>query len=100
MTREEAAAVLESDAEYLYSQDEPYNMEAYRLAIQALKSEPRHGRWKGAGMGDYMCSLCAMVVSGNRYHYCPYCGARMQSTMGQLKPKGAVKEEVKDEASH
>lgn len=37
----------------------------------------KHGRWKAAGMGDYMCSLCAEVVSGNRYHYCPNCGARM-----------------------
>lgn len=37
----------------------------------------RRGRWKGAGMGDYMYSLCAELVSGNRYHYCPNCGARM-----------------------
>lgn len=44
-----------------------------------IKAEPpKHGRWKGAGMGDYMCSLCAEVVSGNRYHYCPNCGADMR----------------------
>lgn len=43
-----------------------------------VKAEPtKHGRWKGAGMGDYMCSLCNTIVSGNRYHYCPNCGARM-----------------------
>lgn len=43
-----------------------------------VDAEPtKHGRWKGAGMGDYMCSLCATVVSGNRYHYCPNCGAKM-----------------------
>lgn len=41
----------------------------------------KRGRWKGAGMGDYMCSLCNMVVSGNRYHYCPNCGARMDETV-------------------
>lgn len=38
----------------------------------------KHGRWKGAGMGDYMCSWCGEVVSGNRYHYCPNCGADMR----------------------
>lgn len=36
-----------------------------------------HGRWKGAGMGDYRCSLCDETVSGNYYNYCPYCGAKM-----------------------
>lgn len=46
-------------------------------SLPTIKAEPKHGRWKGAGMGDYMCSLCATVVSGNRYHYCPNCGARM-----------------------
>ena len=44
-----------------------------------IEAEPKHGRWKGAGMGDYMCSLCAEVVSGNRWHYCPNCGAQMAS---------------------
>lgn len=45
--------------------------------MQTDRAEPKHGRWKGAGMGDYMCSWCATVVSGNRYHYCPNCGAKM-----------------------
>lgn len=40
MTREEAIAVLESDAEYMYSQDSPYNREAYRMAVEALEAEP------------------------------------------------------------
>lgn len=35
------------------------------------------GRWKGAGMGDYRCSICDETVSGNSYKYCPYCGAKM-----------------------
>ena len=49
-----------------------------KLTQAIAEAEPvRHGRWKGAGMGDYMCSRCAEVVSGNRYHYCPNCGARM-----------------------
>ena len=36
-----------------------------------------HGRWKCEGMGDYSCSLCTEVVSGNDYNYCPNCGASM-----------------------
>ena len=34
-------------------------------------------RWKGAGMGDYYCSLCYETVSGNRERECPNCGALM-----------------------
>ena len=37
----------------------------------------KHGRWKGAGMGDYYCSLCCEEVSGNRHQFCPNCGAKM-----------------------
>lgn len=36
------------------------------------------GRWKGAGMGDYRCSLCDETVSGNHHNYCPSCGAYMK----------------------
>ena len=34
-------------------------------------------RWKGAGMGDYYCSLCQEVVTGNEFKFCPHCGAKM-----------------------
>lgn len=75
MTREEAAAVLESDAEYLYSQDEPYNMEAYRLAIQALKSEPKHAYVIVDEDGNMECSNCG---SSNCFdNYCGNCGAKL-----------------------
>ena len=40
MTNDEAAAILESEAEYLYSQDEPYNRQAFKMAIEALKQKP------------------------------------------------------------
>lgn len=53
--------------------------------LQPTVEPTKHGRWKGAGMGDYMCSLCATVVSGNRYHYCPNCGARMDAQIGEDK---------------
>ena len=37
-----------------------------------------YGRWKGAGLGDYLCSACWERVSGgNRFKYCPNCGAKM-----------------------
>ena len=36
----------------------------------------RKGRWKGAGMGVYMCSWCGEFV-GKQYTYCPYCGILM-----------------------
>lgn len=38
----------------------------------------REGRWKGAGFGDYYCSLCQETVSGDEYSYCPHCGAFMK----------------------
>lgn len=37
----------------------------------------RRGRWKGEGMGDYSCSLCGEVVSGNHRKECPNCHAKM-----------------------
>lgn len=38
----------------------------------------KSARWKGAGMGDYTCSLCDETVNGNDYKYCPNCGAYMK----------------------
>ena len=40
MTREEAIVILENEAEYLYEDDMPYNREAFKMAVDALKSEP------------------------------------------------------------
>ena len=39
--------------------------------------EVREARWKGAGVGDYYCSLCQETVGGNNFRFCPYCGAKM-----------------------
>ena len=42
--------------------------------------EQKRGYWKGAGMGDYLCSSCWEVYSGgNRFNYCPNCGAKMDT---------------------
>lgn len=37
----------------------------------------REARWKGAGMGEYYCSLCCGTVSGDREQRCPECNALM-----------------------
>ena len=42
-----------------------------------MNNTNKQARWKGAGMGDYYCSLCCETVSGNRNRHCPYCGATM-----------------------
>lgn len=39
MTNEEAAAILESEAEFLYAQDEPYSRQAFNMAIEALRHQ-------------------------------------------------------------
>ena len=45
--------------------------------VEAYENKPiLKGRWKGAGMGDYMCSYCGEVVN-KKYTYCPYCGIPM-----------------------
>ena len=83
MTNLEAIAVLESDAEYMYSQDSPYNREAYRMAIEALKAEPKHGRWETCRSGhDAVCTNCRRywipVEDKYDYRFCPRCGAYMR----------------------
>lgn len=53
---------------------------ALDIAVEVMSEkleDGKHGRWKGAGMGDYYCSLCQEVVSKRDLPYCPYCGAKM-----------------------
>lgn len=40
--------------------------------------QPKRGRWKGEGLGDYRCSLCGEVNTRTRTNYCPNCGAQME----------------------
>ena len=55
------AVILDKDSEH----------EVYDTSI-------RRAHWKGAGMGDYYCSWCCGQYSGgNRFHFCPNCGAAM-----------------------
>ena len=83
MTNEEAAAILENEAEYLYSQDEPYNRQAFKLAIDALQ-EHKTGKWHYNRCSECKC-LCTYFLKGSymidiekRPNYCPNCGAKME----------------------
>lgn len=42
-----------------------------------MNNSNKQARWKGAGLGDYYCSLCCEEVSGNREQRCPNCNALM-----------------------
>lgn len=55
-------------------------------------------RWKGAGMGDYYCSLCGEVISGNRILECPNCHALMYTPKEyeQMKKKWELEDEIYD----
>lgn len=85
MTNEEAAAILESEAEYLYSQDEPYNRQAFNMAIEALQ-ERKTGKWVRAdSYNTFKCSVCGNFLNFHGVNagrgdanYCPNCGAKMK----------------------
>jgi len=53
----------------------------------------KKARWKGAGMGDYYCSLCCETVSGNRERRCPKCNALMYTDAEYVKMLNKWKEE-------
>ena len=62
---------------YVSAELEVYIKKVFDDAPAADVAPVVHGRWKGAGMGDYYCSLCCEEVSGNRHKFCPNCGAKM-----------------------
>lgn len=45
MTREEATAILNTEANFLYGNDKPYNRKAFDMAVEVLKD---CGKYKGA----------------------------------------------------
>ena len=93
MTNGEAAAILESEAEYLYSQDEPYNRQAFKMAIEALQErKSKVGKWINEGQfaphqGEdiFRCSLCGghVIEYDTQVYemnpYCKWCGAKMEA---------------------
>lgn len=67
-----------------YNNADRDSMEDLILSISHADVAPvKHGRWKGAGMGDYSCSLCCGLVSGNTYIFCPNCGADMRGNSNE-----------------
>lgn len=56
-----------------------YNRKEAEALYNAGYRKQKEGRWKGAGLGDYYCSLCCSTYSGgDDYNYCPNCGAKME----------------------
>ncbi|MBE6983748.1 MAG: hypothetical protein E7435_05655 [Ruminococcaceae bacterium] len=49
-------------------------------------------RWKGNGFGEYRCSQCWTIVSGNHHLICPGCKAQMH------KPGDLIYDEATGEA--
>ena len=48
--------------------------------------EVKHGKWKVDETHDYepYCSLCGHEpIAGEKYNYCPDCGADMRGTSGE-----------------
>ena len=79
MTREEAIAVLEQEAHYIYGDDKPYDRQAFDMAIKALEQEPKTGHWV-RGICDncgYNWGKDAPIASVP--NFCPNCGAKMES---------------------
>ncbi len=57
--------------------------EAVAMAVEALRNQPRSGRWIDCGVqanlftSMYTCSVCGRHGDGTPY--CPYCGAKMDA---------------------
>lgn len=64
-------------------------VEAFNMAIEALKQAPKPGKWIDTEAQDYIevkhriCSVCyrepAAWSNHKKFKYCPNCGARMES---------------------
>ncbi|MBQ9069931.1 MAG: hypothetical protein IJY23_01110 [Clostridia bacterium] len=46
-------------------------------------ADDTEARWKGAGFGDYYCSICGSQKS-EQTSYCPDCGARMAVSQNEI----------------
>lgn len=88
MTREEAIAILEEEADFLYGEDKPHNRTAFDMAIKALSVPKREkGEWilvvdredEIIKENHWECSKCGSSKSGwGEYKFCPDCGADMR----------------------
>lgn len=88
MTNEEAIAILEEEAEFLYGEDKPHNRTAFDMAIKALSVPEREkGEWIRfknfeSGYFHIKCSNCGQYWSiddhAKTFKYCFNCGAVMK----------------------
>lgn len=53
--------------------------ETNNIFLPRLNRFDESARWKGAGLGDYYCSLCQHLQSG-RPRVCPNCGTEMDNS--------------------
>jgi len=90
MTRYEAMNTLEDYRDYILPED----IEAFNMAIEALKNERPKGHWirhehgswtfvndkgeRGGWIPDYECNLCGSRGWEYAMNFCPNCGARMK----------------------
>lgn len=88
MTREEAIAKInrlrnEYNDQYI---DYCGVNEAVNMAIEALKAEPKRGRWVREPNCWYRCAVCGdhypSIADNMKYNYCPNCGALMEKQEG------------------
>lgn len=89
MTREEAKScigtieMLQRLAYNIHGVMDVIDADNCKKIIKALEQEPKTGRWIDNNNGAISCNYChTWFNKGNRYsymHYCPNCGARMES---------------------
>lgn len=89
MTVEEVIEILEYDANKINNPTYQYKKDALKMAIEALKAEPKRGKWVNG-----KCSECGGDAPLTKVFYrgelmwehkpmrnfCPMCGAKMDNT--------------------
>ena len=64
-----------------YSKGQRSQWKSDKLAIQAVPSAQKRGKWVEDEYWDYKCSACGKGIDDEIYlfmPYCPNCGARME----------------------
>lgn len=84
MTNEEAIEILQREDSVCIETDEA--LEAYELAIEALRNKPKKGKWetveellneRESKLDMVRCPFCKTIRQG-RVRFCSWCGADMR----------------------